>query len=637
LIDGTISDPPVNPSPANPYPSSIDVAGLSGPLRNVTVTLHRVTDDFADDIDILLVAPQGQNLILISDAAVGANDEVTVIFDDAGSVISPNDTGWANGVANTTVTRVPINYDPTDVFPPTAPQPPYTSPDPATSPLLSAFGGINPNGRWQLFVVDDSLGSDRGGVIAGGWSLDIQVLGPDLQITKTNNRTEVAPGEAVTYTIVVTNPDAQLGAIGATVIDQFPSNLLNGAFTATGTGGAKFTPSGTGGINDLVNLPPRSSITYTVTGIVDPNSKEGFGNVADVVPPPGIIDPDPENNTAFDFDTLVPRADVTVTITAAGAGARQLVYTVTVRNLGPSHADNVVFSDLLPATTQFLGQAQTSGPAFVLGNKGNQVINQIDVLPAGATATFTVLVAGPRGRTVVNTGNVATDTNDPVLANNTASVTALIGTKNQRWLAQVFRDLIHREISRPALNNGLKFLSQPGNPRALRVRYVQQLTSGLLYKARVAHDVYWHLLYLPTNTKACTEALHFLTSGGTTEGLKALLIGGQKYFNKRGKGTQEGWAAAAFKSIFGRPIDAAGTTLINNLLAKGLSRTAVAQTLLNTAAAQVRLVQSWFSQFLQRQPTPAELNRFTQQLANGVPDEQIISTIIASGEYYQKV
>src|SRR5262245_44322438 len=118
--------------PSDPYPSSIDVAGLPGPLAQLTVTLHRVSAIAAADIDILLVSPQGQSLILIGDAGVGANDEVTVIFSDAGSVIGPNDSGWANGQANTTVTRVPINYPPSDFFPQPAPQPPYFDPDPAT-------------------------------------------------------------------------------------------------------------------------------------------------------------------------------------------------------------------------------------------------------------------------------------------------------------------------------------------------------------------------------------------------------------------------------------------------------------------------------------------------------------------------
>jgi hypothetical protein len=49
------------------------------------------------------------------------------------------------------------------------------------------------------------------------------------------------------------------------------------------------------------------------------------------------------------------------------------------------------------------------------------------------------------------------------------------------------------------------------------------------------------------------------------------------------------------------------------------------------------VVNRWFQRFLQRPPTAAELNRYVNQLRNGVPDDQIIATLVASQEYFQKV
>ncbi|HTH51941.1 MAG TPA: hypothetical protein VL501_08410, partial [Pyrinomonadaceae bacterium] len=56
------------------YPSPITVAGQSGNVTALTVTLNGVTHTAPGDIDALLVGPGGQKFILVSDAGsnVGA-------------------------------------------------------------------------------------------------------------------------------------------------------------------------------------------------------------------------------------------------------------------------------------------------------------------------------------------------------------------------------------------------------------------------------------------------------------------------------------------------------------------------------------------------------------------------------------
>lgn len=144
---------------ATPYPSNILVSGLSNSVTGVRVYLYDMNHTWPDDIDILLVGPQGQNLIIMSDAG-GSLDLVNVnlVFDDAASDPLPDNAQIVSG------TYLPTNWGVGDPFP--APAPP-----PSAATQLAVFNGSNPNGTWSLFVVDDAAG-DLGN-INGGWCLAI--------------------------------------------------------------------------------------------------------------------------------------------------------------------------------------------------------------------------------------------------------------------------------------------------------------------------------------------------------------------------------------------------------------------------------------------------------------------------------
>src|SRR5438874_11915556 len=78
---------------ATPYPSSSTVSGLVNQVvGKVTVTLHGFHHTYASDVDILLVGPGGQKMVLMSNAAGGefaAAAPVDITFDDAASSLLP--------------------------------------------------------------------------------------------------------------------------------------------------------------------------------------------------------------------------------------------------------------------------------------------------------------------------------------------------------------------------------------------------------------------------------------------------------------------------------------------------------------------------------------------------------------------
>jgi subtilisin-like proprotein convertase family protein len=150
---------------ATPYPSTIAVAGLTGSISNVTVTIRGLTHTFLRDLQILLVGPAGQNVYLMGDVGnsnPGVVNATYTFSDSAASFINPF-------VIPPSGTYKPSNDGSLENLPAPAPQQP-----PAYGTTLSVFNGTNPNGTWQLYVFDDA-GSDQG-VINNGWQINISTL-----------------------------------------------------------------------------------------------------------------------------------------------------------------------------------------------------------------------------------------------------------------------------------------------------------------------------------------------------------------------------------------------------------------------------------------------------------------------------
>jgi len=114
---------------ASLYPSEITVSGVTGTVTKVTVSVYNLNHTWADDIDMLLVGPGGQTVMLMSDQGYDDAISLNLTFDDDA-----------------------------------APAGPYGT-------LLSGFNGVDPNGTWSLYIMDDA--ANDSGSLSGGWELNI--------------------------------------------------------------------------------------------------------------------------------------------------------------------------------------------------------------------------------------------------------------------------------------------------------------------------------------------------------------------------------------------------------------------------------------------------------------------------------
>jgi len=125
---------------ANPYPSTIQVSGLSGTVTDVNLTLKRFSHTYPSDLVVVLEDPS-HNVATVLSQSGGSTPikNIALVLDDESATALPNPLGTGT-------------YQP------------------CCGNLLAAFDGYDPNGTWKLYV-QDLEPNDRGHI--GSWSLEI--------------------------------------------------------------------------------------------------------------------------------------------------------------------------------------------------------------------------------------------------------------------------------------------------------------------------------------------------------------------------------------------------------------------------------------------------------------------------------
>lgn len=323
-----------------PYPSTISVSGVVGNVTKVTVTLSSMSHTNPDDLDILLVGPGNQRVVLMSDSG-GTTDinGVTLTFDDAAGVTLPPGNFIVSG------TFTPSNSGGSDTWP--------SAPPGANGVLLSVFNGTAVNGTWSLYVVDDEA-TDSGNGSIGNWSLTItdDSAAPAFNsgapaagtVGTAYNHTFTASGNpAPTFAVTAGALPGGLNLASGGLLDGTPT--ANGTFNFTVTASNGVAPNATQDVTLVINAaavaPAFTSgapangtlnVAYSHTFTASGNPAPTFSLTAGSLPPGlnlangGLLDGTPTANGTFNFTVtasngVVPDAtqDVTVIISDAPA------------------------------------------------------------------------------------------------------------------------------------------------------------------------------------------------------------------------------------------------------------------------------------------------------------------------------
>ena len=252
-------------------------------------------------------------------------------------------------------------------------------------------------------IITYAIADAHGGTSTNSITVNVIALA-DLAIGKTGAASVFAASNLV-YTISVTN----LGptpASSVVVTDALPAGV---SFVNASGGGANNSGVVTWTLGSLTS----GQITNLILTVTSPASGTltNTANVSSPTPDPTLTN----NVTPPVVTTVTPVADLAIAKSANASvlAASNLVYTISVTNLGPSTASSVVVTDTLPASVSFVS---ASGNGV---NNSGTVSWALGSMTNGQTTNLTLIVTAPASGTLTNVANVASPTGDPNSTNST--------------------------------------------------------------------------------------------------------------------------------------------------------------------------------------------------------------------------
>ncbi len=207
------------------------------------------------------------------------------------------------------------------------------------------------------------------------------------------------------------------------------------------------------------------------------------------------------------------------------------------------------------------------------------------------------------------------------------------GGTNLNFLLQSYQDVLGRPIDAAGRDGFLNTLA--GLAVDARRTVLDSLNRSQEYFEALVRGLYnKYLGHGPTAADVGFWAGQ-LAGGLPAERVIAAIVGSAEYYQNKG-GTDAAWADAAFLDILGRPADAGGRAFLLDQLAGGATRDVAALGLLFSDEYRGVVVRGYYSRFLGRTPGQAEVDAWVAALRSGLSDEQVMSQIASSVEYYQR-
>ncbi len=272
----------------------------------------------------------------------------------------------------------------------------------------------------------------------------------DVTITKTATPEQAIVGQNLSYIVTALNPANEFflsNAPNTTITDTLPDGLIFVSAAPT-TGSCSVVPTvgtlTTGGNNQVV-----CNLGTVVTGgqqaveiVVQPTEALVGSVLENTATVSSSLDETDDTNNSASVQTTVnaPSYDLQVnkvdSLDPVAVG-EDVTYTVTIRNNGPSAAENVTMNDLMPE--QFLSyQSHDAGTGVCgtvpsVGEVDGTLSCSFDRIESGGSRVVTIVARGVQKGTATNTANLTSpgidDGYDPLPANNEVTENTTVRTR----------------------------------------------------------------------------------------------------------------------------------------------------------------------------------------------------------------
>lgn len=273
----------------------------------------------------------------------------------------------------------------------------------------------------------------------------------------------------------------------------------------------------------------------------------------------------------------------------------------------------------------------------------------------GTTSTGTIAAnSGGSGFTVTGSHTYLAPGNDTLKITISATggvstqavTTATVGSATERFVAQVYRDLLKREPD-PQGEQYWTNLIASGHTRAEEVLNIER---SIEYRTDVVNDIFEMYLHRPADPTAMNLSTQLLLIS-TPEQLSEVVVSSPEYYQNRGGGTSQGFLNALYTDALNRPVDSAAQAAtthddFNNMVARQQVAAAVfggnefLSDLVSSPTARPtnpfggQPTIGWYQAYLHRNAGSSEVSQNVSSLHSGSNNFQVVANIIGSDEYF---
>lgn len=206
------------------------------------------------------------------------------------------------------------------------------------------------------------------------------------------------------------------------------------------------------------------------------------------------------------------------------------------------------------------------------------------------------------------------------------------GTPNERFISEVYRDLLYRHVDSAGLAQWSGLLAAGVS----RQQIIEQIQQTAEYADLATETLFQRYLHRAPDASGLSHFANLLLGGATAEQVSAILVSSTEFLVTQAGGMYDGFLNALYQDALQRPIDSSGLAWWRFALSAGSSRMQVAEQIIASPEYRLHFVQQAYVQLLYHPADIGGLNAWVNLLNAGGSEQFFYAGICASQEFFDK-